>query len=46
MGGCDFSDRGYTYADTEGDVELKFFSLQVEDTKYKVGVSKYTSYAH
>jgi hypothetical protein len=36
MGGCDFSVRGYTYADTEGDILLENFSLQEEDTKYKV----------
>jgi hypothetical protein len=28
MGGCDFSARGYTYLDTEGDVLLETFSLQ------------------
>ena len=36
MGGCDFSARGYTYLDTEGDVLLETFSLQEEDTVYKV----------
>jgi hypothetical protein len=28
MGGCDFSVRGYTYLDTEGDILLESFSLQ------------------
>ena len=36
MGGCDFSVRKYTYADTEGDVELETFALQDEDNLHKV----------
>lgn len=31
MGGCDFSTRPYTYADTPGDANLDSFSLQDED---------------
>ena len=38
MGGCDFSPRGYTYADIEGDLLLEHFSLQEEDIKFKVGI--------
>ena len=36
MGGCDFSPRGYTYADIEDDMLLEHFSLQEEDIKFKV----------
>ena len=39
MGGCDFSVRGYTYLDTEGDILLETFSLQEEDLVYKVDMS-------
>ncbi len=38
MGGCDFSTRGYTYCDQEGDVELESFALQEEDLEFKVAV--------
>ena len=38
MGGCDFSTRPYTYADTEGDVELETFALQEEDLIHKVSL--------
>jgi hypothetical protein len=38
MGGCDFSPRPYTYADSPspGDLNLTQFRLQEEDYKYKV----------
>ena len=36
IGGCDFSERKYTYVDTPGDVDLDTFELQVEDLDYKV----------
>ena len=36
MGGCDFSMRGYTYVDTEGDTTLSTFQLQEEDIDMKV----------
>ena len=36
MGGCDFSTRRYTYADTEGDINLDSFALQEEDLEHKV----------
>ena len=39
MGGCDFSVRKYTYADTEGDVELETFALQDEDNLHKVSTN-------
>ena len=42
MGGCDFSVRKYTYADTEGDVELETFSLQDEDNLHKVSSKQST----
>ncbi|XP_064121704.1 lysosomal acid glucosylceramidase-like [Macrobrachium nipponense] len=38
MGGCDFSWRKYTYADTEGDVDLETFALEPEDLDYKIPV--------
>jgi len=40
MGGCDFSVRKYTYADTEGDVELETFALQDEDNLHKIPLVK------
>ena len=36
IGGCDFSDRPYTYCDTEGDTDLDTFSLTQDDTLYKI----------
>merc|ERR1712241_618106 len=36
IGGCDFSDRPYTYCDTEGDVNLETFSLAQVDVLYKI----------
>lgn len=36
MASTDFSIRLYTYADVEGDFELKHFSLTEEDTQMKV----------
>ena len=36
IGGCDFSDRPYTYCDTEGDTNLDTFSLAQDDTLYKI----------
>ena len=39
MGGCDFSVRPYTYADTEGDFNLDTFALQEEDLIHKVSHS-------
>ena len=36
IGGCDFSDRPYTYCDTEGDLELETFSLARDDRMYKI----------
>ena len=36
IGGCDFSDRPYTYCDTEGDTNLDTFSLTEDDTVYKI----------
>lgn len=38
IGGCDFSSRGYTYADTEGDVGLETFALQEEDLLQKIPI--------
>lgn len=38
IGGTDFSTRGYTLDDVDDDLELKFFSLQLEDTNYKVPI--------
>ncbi|XP_018014405.1 lysosomal acid glucosylceramidase isoform X2 [Hyalella azteca] len=38
IGGCDFSSRGYTYVDTEGDVALETFALQPEDLEQKIPV--------
>ena len=43
MGGCDFSIRPYTYADTEGDVNLDTFALQDEDVIHKVCKTLYTA---
>ncbi|KAK7070173.1 hypothetical protein SK128_025476 [Halocaridina rubra] len=40
MGGCDFSWRLYTHADTEGDIELATFALQSEDTDFKIPILK------
>lgn len=36
IGGTDFSTRGYTYDDVEGDTTLEHFALQDEDFNYKV----------
>ena len=36
IGGCDFSNRTYTYDDVPGDVALNFFELQEEDLVYKI----------
>lgn len=36
MASTDFSIRLYTYADVEGDFELKHFNLTEEDTQMKV----------
>ncbi|NWH67313.1 GLCM Glucosylceramidase, partial [Geococcyx californianus] len=36
MASTDFSVRLYTYADAEGDFELKHFNLTEEDTRMKV----------
>jgi len=36
IGGCDFSDRPYTYCDTEGDVELATWALERDDTELKI----------
>nr|XP_025970929.1 glucosylceramidase-like [Dromaius novaehollandiae] len=38
MASTDFSVRLYTYADTEGDFELKHFSLTEEDTRMKIPI--------
>ncbi|CAH0546229.1 unnamed protein product [Brassicogethes aeneus] len=40
MGGTDFSIRQYTYDDHDGDLELKYFSLQNEDHVYKIPLIK------
>merc|ERR1712223_793295 len=36
IGGCDFSDRPYTYCDTEGDVNLDTWDLAHDDIFYKI----------
>jgi len=36
MGGCDFSDRPYTYCDTVNDTELVTFNLTHDDNVYKI----------
>ncbi|XP_066590682.1 lysosomal acid glucosylceramidase-like isoform X2 [Prorops nasuta] len=36
IGGCDFSIRGYTYDDIEGDTSLLHFALAEEDYKFKI----------
>ena len=36
MGGCDFSDRPYTYCDQPGDVTLSTFNLTHDDLQYKI----------
>ena len=36
IGGCDFSDRPYTYCDTEGDINLDTFDLAHDDLLYKI----------
>ncbi|XP_075763540.1 lysosomal acid glucosylceramidase-like [Pelodiscus sinensis] len=38
MASCDFSARLYTYADAEGDFQLRNFSLTEEDTKLKIPI--------
>ncbi|XP_068226099.1 lysosomal acid glucosylceramidase-like [Palaemon carinicauda] len=40
MGGCDFSWRGYTCDDVEGDITLEHFELQPEDLEYKIPIIK------
>lgn len=40
MGGCDFSERVYTYLDTYGDFYLKTWHLSSEDTKLKIPMLK------
>ncbi|RXG56224.1 Glucosylceramidase [Armadillidium vulgare] len=37
---CDFSVRGYSYDDVEGDVDLVYFNLTEEDYNYKIPVIK------
>jgi len=36
IGGCDFSDRPYTYCDTEGDTDLLSFNLTHDDHLFKI----------
>ena len=36
IGGCDFSDRAYTYCDTAGDTNLDTWSLTQDDTVFKI----------
>lgn len=36
MGGADFSDRAYTYAEVENDTELASFALTSDDFNLKV----------
>ncbi|KAJ8963242.1 hypothetical protein NQ318_018708 [Aromia moschata] len=36
IGGTDFSTRGYSYDDHEGDVTLELFELQQDDIDYKI----------
>ncbi|XP_018563272.1 putative glucosylceramidase 3 [Anoplophora glabripennis] len=36
IGGTDFSTRGYSYDDVEGDVTLEHFALQQDDLDYKI----------
>lgn len=43
LAGTDFSDRPYSYDDVEGDLELKHFALQKEDTEWKVRLERQTS---
>lgn len=38
MASTDFSIRLYTYADAEGDFELRHFNLTEEDTRMKVSL--------
>jgi len=40
MGGCDFSERPYTYLDTYGDFNLNTFRLAPEDTNLKMPMFK------
>ncbi|RXG58487.1 Glucosylceramidase, partial [Armadillidium vulgare] len=40
MAGCDFSVRGYSYDDVEGDMDLVYFNLTEEDYNYKIPVIK------
>ncbi|KAB7497442.1 Endo-1,6-beta-D-glucanase [Armadillidium nasatum] len=37
---CDFSVRGYSYDDVEGDVDLVYFNLTEEDYNFKIPVIK------
>ncbi|KAB7497444.1 Glucosylceramidase [Armadillidium nasatum] len=41
MAGCDFSVRGYSYDDVDGDVDLVYFNLTEEDYNYKIPVIKH-----
>lgn len=43
MGGCDFSVKGYTYADVPGDDSLSHFNLTVDDLVYKIPYVKQAS---
>lgn len=36
IAGCDFSTHPYSYDDVEGDVDLVYFNLTMEDYEYKV----------
>ncbi|KAL7633256.1 UNVERIFIED_CONTAM: hypothetical protein RMT77_016361 [Armadillidium vulgare] len=36
IAGCDFSTHPYSYDDVEGDVDLAYFNLTVEDYEYKL----------
>ena len=36
IAGCDFSSRPYTYDDVEGDSDLLYFNLTMEDHDYKI----------
>lgn len=38
MASCDFSTHSYSYDDVKNDFELTYFSLAMEDTKYKVNI--------
>ncbi|KAL7633737.1 UNVERIFIED_CONTAM: hypothetical protein RMT77_015691 [Armadillidium vulgare] len=40
IAGCDFSVRGYSYDDVEGDTDLLYFNLTEEDYSYKIPIIK------